>query len=65
MSEVKHGTRFWIGNSLLALALTSLFFMGPLSEGLGVWAMILWMILAGTGMYFLMTDKGGEPGMPD
>lgn len=65
MNEVKHGARFWIGNGLLALALTSLLFMGPLSENLGVWAMILWMVLAAVGMYFLMTDKGGEPGMPE
>lgn len=65
MNEVKHGTRFWIGNTILALALISLFYMGPLSERLGVWAMVLWMMLAGVGVYFLMTDKGGEPGLPE
>ena len=65
MNEFKHGTRFWIGNVTLALALISLFYMGPLSERLGIWAMVLWMILAAVGMYFLMTDKGGEPGLPE
>lgn len=66
MNEVKHGTRFWVGNGILAAALLSLFFMGPLSQRMGVWAMVLWMVLAGVGMYFLMTDKGGPPpGMPD
>jgi hypothetical protein len=65
MNEIKHGTRFWIGNAILAVALISLFYMGPLSERLGIWAMVLWMILAAVGMYFLMTDKGGEPGLPE
>lgn len=66
MNEFKHGPRFWIGNALLATALLSLFFMGPLSENLGVWAMVLWMVLAGVGMYVLMTDKGEPPpGLPD
>lgn len=66
MNEFKHGPRFWIGNALLATALLSLFFMGPLSDNMGVWAMVLWMVLAGIGMYFLMTDKSeAPPGMPD
>lgn len=65
MNEIKHGRRFWIGNAILAVALIALFYMGPLSEGLGVWAMVLWMALAAAGVYFLMTDKSGDPGLPE
>ncbi len=64
MNDFKHGTRFWIGNAILAVALLALFYMGPLSEVLGVWALVLWMALVGAGMYFLMTGKGNDPGMP-
>jgi hypothetical protein len=55
--RAKHSVNFWIGNLLLGLALVSLFFLGRLWELMGVWAMGLWMALAGAGMYFLMTDQ--------
>lgn len=58
MQDPKQRMHFWLGNGLLAVALLSLFFMGPLSAVLGVWAMGLWMVLAGIGMYFVMQDKG-------
>lgn len=58
MQEPKQRIQFWIGNGLLAVALLALFFMGPLSEIMGIWAMGLWMVLAGIGMYFIMQDKG-------
>lgn len=58
MRDPKQRTQFWIGNGLLAVSLLSLFFMGPLSELLGAWAMGVWMGLAGIGMYFVMQDKG-------
>ncbi len=58
MNETKHSSRFWTGNIILALALISLFYMGPLSERLGIWAVVLWMMLAAAGMFFIMTDKG-------
>lgn len=45
---------FWIGNGLLAAAMIMLFFMGQLSELLGVGAVALWMILAAAGVYFVM-----------
>lgn len=54
----KQRTQFWLGNGLLALALAALFFMAPLSEVLGVGAMVLWMALAAAGMYFVMQDRG-------
>jgi hypothetical protein len=53
----KHSSRFWLGNGIL--------FMGTLWAHLGQWALILWMGLAGVGMYFLMTDKDGEPPLSD
>ena len=56
--------KFLIGNLLLALALGMLFFMGSLSERLGIWAVALWMVLAAVGMYFVMSEKG-EPTDPD
>jgi len=61
----KHSVNFWIGNLLLGLALVSLFFLGRLWELMGVWAMGLWMVLAGAGVYFLMTDKDTPSSFPD
>lgn len=65
MEHHKHGQRFWIGNAILALALAALFFMDDLSAHLGVWAMVLWMVIAGVGVSILTSDKGGPNGMPD
>jgi hypothetical protein len=65
MHDDKHGPNFWIGNALLALALVSMFFLGALWQALGVWAMGLWMGLAGAGMYFIMKDKGPSSNLPD
>lgn len=53
MSNPQQKPAFWIGNGLLALALAILFFLGPLSEMLGAWTLILWMGLAGVGMYLI------------
>ncbi len=65
MEEDKHGPKFWLGNTLLGISLLVLFFMGVISEYLGIWAMILWMGLAGLGMYFVMVDGKGKSGVPD
>ncbi len=66
MNPGKHGTRFMLGNILLGLALVMLFFLGPLWSWLGVWAMALWMLLAGVGFYFVTTDKSHSgSSMPD
>lgn len=59
-----HAPRFWIGNGILALAMLMLFFMGTLSEALGIWAVVLWMVMAGVGVGLLMTDRS-EPPAPD
>jgi hypothetical protein len=63
--QEKHGPEFWIGNALLGLSLIMLIFLGALWEALGVWAMMLWMILAGAGMYFVTRDKGPGSNLPD
>lgn len=61
----KHGRNFWIGNAVLAVAMLALFFMAPLSEALGIWAAVLWMVLAAVGMSLVMSDRSGEPPAPD
>lgn len=66
--QLKTGKRshnFWIGNGVLAVAMLTLFFMGPLSDALGIWAAVLWMVLAAVGMALVMSDKSGEPPAPD
>ena len=43
----------------------TLFFMGPLSDAMGIWAAVLWMVLAAVGMALVMSDKREEPPAPD
>ncbi len=61
----KHSRNFWIGNAVLAVAMLMMFFMGPLSDALGIWAAVLWMVLAAVGMGLIMSDKSEEPPAPD
>ena len=61
----KHRRNFWIGNAVLALAMLLLLFMGPLSNALGIWAAVLWMVLAAAGMGLIMSDRSEEPPAPD
>jgi hypothetical protein len=65
MNDPHQKPGFWLGNGLLGLALAMLFFLGPLSELLGAWAMALWMGLAGVGMYLITKDKGPTNNLPD
>lgn len=65
MNTGKRSRNFWIGNGVLAVAMLMLFFMGPLSNALGIWAAVLWMVLAAVGMTLLMSDKSDEPPAPD
>lgn len=65
MQDPNQKPTFWIGNVLLGLALAMLFFLGPISELLGAWAMALWMGLAGVGMYLITKDKGPSSNLPD
>ncbi|MFN3715094.1 MAG: hypothetical protein ACK4R8_00035 [Thiobacillus sp.] len=64
MTPPRHSVNFWIGNGILAIAMLMLFFMGPLSDALGLWAVALWMVLAAVGMGLLMSGKSEPPG-PD
>jgi len=63
--QEKHRRDFWIGNVLLGVSLIMLIFLGALWEALGVWAMMLSMVLAGVGMYFVTKDKGPGSNLPD
>ena len=65
MNSGKRSRNFWIGNSVLAVAMLALLFMGPLSDALGIWAAVLWMVLAAVGMTLVMSDKSDEPPSPD
>lgn len=65
MTNSKHGVTFWIGNAVLVVAFVCLFFMGALSEALGIWAMVLWMVLAALGFYLIYQDKGPPSSLPD
>ena len=65
MGSGNRSRNFWIGNGILALAMLMLFFMGPLSDALGIWAAVLWMVVAAVGMAVLMSDKSDEPPSPD
>jgi Na+/melibiose symporter-like transporter len=61
----KHSRNFWIGNAVLVVAMLMMFFMGPLSDALGIWAAVLWMVVAAVGMGLIMSDKSEEPPAPD
>ena len=63
MNDDKKRLYFWIGNGLLGLSLVALLFMGSLWEYLGSGAMMLWMVMAGVGMYLVTRDGGSN--MPD
>lgn len=66
MNDGGHGTNFWLGNAILALALVLLLNIGALWEQMGPLAMLIWAGLAGLGAYLLMHGKGGnKPNMPD
>ncbi len=65
MNTGKRRHNFWLGNAILALAMLMLLFMGPLSNALGFWAVVLWMVLAAVGVALLMSDKSDEPPAPD
>ena len=61
MKTAKHSRNFWLGNGILAVAMLTLLFMGPLSDALGIWAAVIWMVLAAAGMALVMSDKSDEP----
>ena len=61
MNTGKRSRNFWLGNGILAVAMLTLLFMGPLSNALGIWAAVIWMVLAAVGMALVMSDKSDEP----
>lgn len=65
MNDDKQGTNFWLGNAFLAMALLMLLYMGYLWELMGVFAMVIWIVIAATGAYLLTTGKGNGPTTPD
>ena len=67
MSDQEKGGRWgMLGHVCLALSVLVLLMMGPLWERLGVGALILWCLLAGVGVYFLMSGSADDPkGPPD
>jgi hypothetical protein len=65
MNNPNHTPAFWLGNVLLGISLVMLIFQGSLWEILGSWAMGLWMLLSGAGMYLITKDKGPSSNLPD
>jgi Na+/melibiose symporter-like transporter len=65
LNSGQRSRNFWVGNAVLALAMLMLFFMGPLSDALGIWAAVLWMAVAAVGASLVMSDKTSEPPAPD
>ena len=65
MNTGKRSRNFWLGNGILAVAMVTLLFMGPLSSALGIWAAVIWMVLAAVGMALVMSDKSDEPPASD
>jgi hypothetical protein len=61
LKTAKHSRNFWLGNGILAVAMVTLLFMGPFSDALGIWAVVIWMVLAAGGMALVMSDKSDEP----
>jgi hypothetical protein len=58
MNNDKPGTKFWLGNAVMALALLLLLNIGSLWESMGMGAMVLWVLVVAAGLYLLMQDKG-------
>ncbi len=64
MQEPERGPNFVVGNIILAIALVMLFYMGALWQYLGAGALVLWAVVAGVGMYFIVSEKR-NPKLPD
>jgi hypothetical protein len=60
MGGPENSNNFFIGNAILAVALLLLLFMGSAWEALGMGAMVVWVALVVTGVYFLMRDSGDK-----
>ncbi len=57
-------TFFFLGNAILALAAVMLFFFGTLWEQFGIWALLVWMVMAVLGVYFISRSSDPSPPGP-
>jgi len=66
MMQPDDGSRtfFILGNVILGIAAVMLFFFGSLWEKLGVWSLLLWMVLAVLGVFFIAKDRDPSPPGP-
>ncbi|MGM0554412.1 MAG: hypothetical protein ACQETK_11640 [Pseudomonadota bacterium] len=63
-NDSRRPSNFVIGNIFLGVAALMLLFFVSLWEILGVVALLLWMVLAAVGVYFIFKDKDINPGGP-
>jgi len=56
--EPQHGSRFWLGNGVLALAAVLLLFLDQAAQWLGTGAVAIWMGLVAVGVYLIVQDGG-------
>ena len=64
MKSPESKINFWLGNGILAVALLILLFMEQVWNLLGSGTMVLWILLVGAGIYFLVKDKSEPPTFP-
>ncbi|ABI57378.1 hypothetical protein ACN2MM_10930 [Alkalilimnicola ehrlichii MLHE-1] len=64
MADGKTSHHMTLGHLFLGLSVLVLLFVGPLWERLGVGVLVLWVLLAGVGMYFFLSDRSEEPPGP-
>jgi len=64
MNDSEPSTKFWLGNGILAVALLMLLFMEYVWSVLGSATMVVWILLVGVGIYFLMSNKSEPPTFP-
>lgn len=55
---------FLLGNVILGLAAVMLFFFGTLWEQFGIWALLVWMVMAVLGVYFISRSSDPSPPGP-
>ncbi|TSA20625.1 MAG: hypothetical protein D4R70_05085 [Betaproteobacteria bacterium] len=57
-------TLFWLGNTILGIALLLLFFTPAFFWGFGGGSMVAWMAIVSVGIYLITRDKGPDDTMP-
>lgn len=64
MNDSEPTIHFWLGNGILAVALLMVLFLEQVWGILGSATMVVWVLLVGAGIYFLMKDKKEPPTFP-